>query len=358
MDSKIYLAFLHYIWISQKKLGLIFENNENYEEVLINLNYAFLKRYKIREDYIKNILERKNTKNIDLIEKKLIERNVKLITINDTGYPRSLREISNPPFLLYLRWKLDNSPKIAIVWARNITQYWKNVISKIVPELSSYFTIVSWGAAWCDTWAHNETLNISNITIAVIGTWIDNDYPVPNTRMYNEIVEKGWAVISIFPIWEVWNPYNFPVRNEIVAWLSVWTIVVEAKQRSWSLITAQLTLDLGRDLFAIPWDIFKWNSAGCNNLIKTGQAKMVVKLEDVLEEYNCANGKNNIDKTWIKFDDEIEKDIYNILLLESLSIDELSKKLKLDTKTLSFKLSFMEIKQFVKKIWWWKYEVL
>ncbi len=357
MGNKLFLVFLHYIWLSQKKLRVIFKDQENYEEVFDNLSYNFLKNYQIKEDAINNILERKNKINIELIKTKLKKRDVKVVTINDKEYPDNLKQIPNFPYLLYVRWKIDNSPKIAVVWARNITSYWKNIIQKIIPELSKYFCIVSWWAAWCDTQSHVCALNSWNKTIAVIGTWIDNDYPNWNKLLYDKIVESGWAIISIFPIWEVWNPYNFPVRNEIVAWLWVWTLIVEAKLKSWSLITANLSLDLWRDLFAVPWDIFKLNSEWCNNLIKTWQAKMVVNTEDILEEYNCNTLSMWSEKINVQFDDEIEKSIYNYLLLESLSIDELSKKSNIDTKTISFKLSFMEIKGYVRKISWWKYEV-
>lgn len=357
MEKKLFLVYLHSIWISQKKLWIIFEKDNNYEEIFNKLDYAFLKRFKIRDDAISNILDNKKNINTTLIEKKINDRKVKIIIINDKEYPDNLKQISNPPYLLYVRWKIDNSPKIAVVWARNITSYWKNIIEKIIPELSKYFCIVSGGAAWCDSEAHKQTLESGNKTIAVIWTWIDNDYPTWNKKMFDLIVQSEWAIVSIFPVWEVWNPYNFPVRNEIVAGLSVGTLVVEAKIKSWSLITANLSLDLWRDLFAVPWDIFKLNSEWCNNLIKTWQSKMVVKTQDILEEYNCNSSTINSNKINIEFNDEIEKDIYNYLLLESLLIDELAKKLNLDSKTVSFKLSFMEINGYIRKITGWKYEI-
>jgi DNA processing protein len=245
------------------------------------------------------------------------------------------------------------------VWSRKMTSYWDILIEKIVWDISRYFIIVSWWAAWCDTKSHETVLKKWNKTLSVIGTWIDVDYPVGNKKLYDTIVSSWWGVISIFPIGEVWNPYNFPIRNEIVAWLSVWLIVIEAWSKSGTLITANLALDMWKDIFAVPWDIFKSHSAWCNNLIQNGGAKLITGSEDVLEEYIDIHWKKNIesDKIKIKFADTIERDIYNILLLENIAIDELSKKIWLDIATLSFKLSIMEINQVIRKWLWWKYHL-
>ena len=175
--------------------------------------------------------------------------------------------------------------------------------------------------------------------------------------MYDDIVLKWWWVISIFPIWEVWNSYNFPIRNEIVAWLSVWVLVVEARKKSWTLITSNLALDLWKELFAIPWDIFKSNSDWCNYLIKSWMAKLVMTSSDLLEEFNISNKNKEKKDIIISFNDEIEEKIYNLLLLESLWINEISAKIGLDIKIVSLKLSILEITNCIKKGIWWKYEV-
>ncbi len=358
MEKLIYLAWLHQIWISQKYLNLIFKDNEDYKWFFEKLNYNNLRQFSIRQDIIKNILERKNKINLENIEKKLKQRNVKIITIYDKNYPELLKNIPNPPFLFYLRWKIDNSPKFSVVWARKISSYGIKVMEKIIPEISSYFIIVSWWAAWTDTLAHKISLENNKKTISIIWTGIDYDYPVDNKKLYDEIVEKDWAIISIFPIWEPWNPYNFPIRNEIVAWISVWTLVIEARKKSGSLITANLALDLWKDLFSIPWDIFKVNSIWCNNLIKSWMAKMVTNSLVVLEEYNISTkNKNNVEKKEIIFENEIDKKIYELLLLEWFNSDELVKKLNIDISALSFRLSMMEINWIIKKTIWWKFEL-
>ncbi len=358
MNNLLYLAWLHQSWISQKKLHLIFEAKQNYKEFFENLNFNNLRQFWIRQDLIQNILERKQKVILENIEKKLKNRNVKIITFFNKSYPEALKNIPNPPFLFYLRWKIDNSPKFSIVWARKISSYGIKVMEKIVPEISSYFTIVSWWAAWTDSFAHKISLKNNKKTISIIWTWIDFDYPIENKKLYDEIVKFDWAVISIFPVWEVWNPYNFPIRNEIVAWISVWTLVIEAQKKSGSLITANLALDLWKDLFAIVWDVFKTNSIWCNNLVKNWMAKMVTNSIDILEEYNISTKNKNLEeKKEISFDNEVDKKIYNLLLLEWLNSDELIEKLNIDISALSFRLSMMEINWIIKKTMWWKFEL-
>jgi DNA processing protein len=258
---------------------------------------------------------------------------------------------------LYVRGVLWTWPKIAFVWSRKVSTYWNRAIESLVPEVSRYFTIVSGGAYWCDTLAHVQALDAGNKTVSVVWTSICEDYPQWNKWLYDRIVANGWAVVSIFPLWVPGSGYNFPIRNEIVAWLSVGTVVIEAQKKSGSLITAQLCLDLWKDLFAVPWEIFKINSAGCNNLVKKWEAKMVTNSLDILEEYNLWSSWALWAQEKIEFDDELEEKIYNCLLLESFTGDDLARKLWLDISSLCFKLSMLEIRGFIKKTLWWKFEV-
>ncbi len=357
MEEKLYLAMLHKMGITHKKFHIIFKNNMKYKEFYENISFKILKELGFSDKQNEFLLENKKKFKLKDLKNSLDDRNVKVITINDSLFPDYLKEIPNVPYLFYLRGKIDNSPKITVVWSRKITSYWENTIEKIVWNISNYFTIVSWWAAWCDTKAHNVAMSNWNKTISVVWTGIDIDYPLSNKKLYDNIVLNWGAVISIFPVWEVWNPYNFPVRNEIVAWLSVWVLVVEARKKSWTLITSYLALDMWKDLFAVPWDIFKLNSEWCNMLIKKWMAKLSSCSEDILEEYNISEKVDLGIKKNISFSDDTEELIYNILILEWLTVDELSRKTWLTTSTLSFKLSMMEINNVIKKTLGWKYEV-
>lgn len=356
-NEKIFLVLLHSIWLNHKNLNNIFHDNSEYKSYYNNLSFLDLKKLWLRENKINSVLKKKEDITPHFIEKKLKEREVSIITINEKFYPNLLKEIPNKPYFIYLRWSIDNSLKISVVGSRNITSYWKKTIEAIIPTLSKYFIIVSWWANWCDSEAHLQTLNSWNKTISVVWTWIDIDYPASNKRLYDSIVANWWAVISIFPIWELGQPYNFPIRNEIVAGLSVWTLVIEAKEKSWSLITAKLSLDLWRDLFSIPWEIFKSNSHWCNNLIKNSEAKLVGEVNDILEEYNI-DFKFNKKNLNIKFTDSLEKNIYDYLLLENLSLNDLSKKLSIDIQTISQKISLLELKWITKRWNLWNYNIV
>lgn len=361
MEGKIYLALLHTIGLSHRKLHEIFWEKQNYKDFYENISEKSLKFFWLTEKQIKIILERKNKFNIKIIQKNIEKRNVKIITVFDNDYPEELLHISQVPFVIYLRWHLDKSQKFSVVWARKITSYGKRVIEKIIPDIAKYFTVVSGWAAWCDTIAHKTTLTSWWKTLSVIWTWIDQDYPTGNIKLYNEIVECWGWVLSIFPIWEVGNPYNFPIRNEVVAGLSLWTLVVEAQQKSWTLITSGQCLDLWKELFAVPWDIFLSNSNGCNKLIQTWSAKLVLNSIDILEEFNISWFTQTQDKTvknnLSNISDDIEKQIYNFLLSEKLNINELSKKIWMDVMTLGFKLSMLEISWLIKKTLSWDYEI-
>ncbi|MDP2091324.1 MAG: DNA-processing protein DprA [Candidatus Gracilibacteria bacterium] len=357
MDEKIYLAMLHAMGINHKKLHIIFADNDDYKIFYDSLSVDILKGYDFSDKQIEYILTEKKSVKITDIQSKLLSRNVELVTIKDDKYPESMKQLPNIPFLFYLRGAIDNSPKFSVVGSRKITSYGEKAIESIVSEVSDYFTIVSGGATGCDTKAHDVTMKRGNKTLSVIGTGIDIDYPVSNKKLYDEISISGGGVISIFPVGEVGNAYNFPIRNEIVAGLSVGVLVVEAKNKSGTLITSNLALDLGKDLFAVPGDFFRLNSEGCNDLIKKGFAKLVTNSDDILQEYNISSKNIKIDRKNIFFDDILEEKLYNILILESLSVDELSIKISLDVSTTSFKLSLLEIKKLIKKTYGGKYEV-
>lgn len=356
MDEKIYLVWLHSIWFTHKKLNYIFKSKQNYKYMFENINYDFLKKIWFRDEQVEKILENYKKINLEFLNKKLKEREVKLVICTEKDYPDSLNYIANKPYFIYIRWDLKDKNYFWLVWSRMISSYSKKVISRFVPDLGKYFSVVSGWAMWCDSEAHKVSLQNSIKTVAIIWTGIDIDYPKTNEKLYNEIIEAWWAILSIFPIWEKANAYNFPIRNEIIAWISAWVLVVEAKAKSGSLITAKLALDYGKELFAIPWDIYKSMSEWCNNLIKSWEAKLVAKSKDILEEFNL--NINTSLKSEIVFEDDLEKSIYDLLVLEAMNSDLISEKLKIDINTVSSKLSFMEIDKKIRKTLDWTYEII
>lgn len=208
-----------------------------------------------------------------------------LITLADTTYPRALLASADPPVLLYAKgnpaWL--NHPALAIVGSRNATKQGENNASAFAAALSGAgLTIVSGLAAGIDAAAHEGALKGTASTVAVIGTGIDRIYPARNEALARRIAGQG-MIISEFPLGTPPLAANFPRRNRLIAGLARGCLVVEAAQRSGSLITARLAAEAGREVFAIPGSIHSPQSKGCHALIKQG-AKLVETAQDILEE--------------------------------------------------------------------------
>jgi len=207
-----------------------------------------------------------------------------LVTIEDKEYPGYLREIFDPPFVLYCAGKLDilKGPAVSVVGTRSPTPGGRAVAEKISCELASRgIVIVSGLARGIDSCAHRGALN-GGKTVAVLGSGLNRIYPKENRSLYDRIMEKG-VVVSEFPLGTPPLGFHFPIRNRIISGLSMALVVVEAAQRSGSLISARLALEQDREVMAVPGSVTSPQSRGTNWLIKNG-AKLVENWEDVAEE--------------------------------------------------------------------------
>jgi DNA processing protein len=208
-----------------------------------------------------------------------------ILTLADAAYPRQLLETADPPTILYVKGRIEllDTPAIAIVGSRNATAQGVANAEAFAATLSDAgFTIVSGLALGIDAAAHRGGLRGKSSTIAVIGTGIDRIYPARNKALAHEIAERG-AIVSEFPLGTAALKENFPRRNRIISGLARGCLVVEAAERSGSLITARLAGEQGRDVFAIPGSIHSPLSKGCHQLIKQG-AKLVDEVNDILDE--------------------------------------------------------------------------
>lgn len=204
-------------------------------------------------------------------EKMKVEK-VKVLTILDAEYPRRLKEIYLPPIVLFYKgeWSLLNERLVALVGSREHSNYAKQCTKTIVQDLvQKKIGIISGLAKGVDSLAHLECLKDDGKTIAVIGSGLDVVYPPENANLYKEIGEKG-LIISEYPLGSRPLKFHFPYRNRIIAGLSHGVCVVEAKERSGSLITANIALSENREVFAIPGSIFSSHSKGTNQLIEAG----------------------------------------------------------------------------------------
>lgn len=212
---------------------------------------------------------------------------IKWLTIFDEKYPHLLKEITDPPIILYYQGEYDHWwdwRSVAVVGSRRMTGYGKVVTEKIVRELVfGSVTVVSGLATGIDTQAHKTTITEGGKTIAVLGGGLNSIYPSENNYLAKQIIEKGGALISEYPPDYASMPGNFPARNRIISGLCLAVIVVEAALDSGSLITAKLALEQGRDVYAVPGPITSEVSKGSLMLIKEG-AKLLVDTEELLDE--------------------------------------------------------------------------
>jgi len=218
-------------------------------------------------------------------ELELIDKNkINIITYQDELYPAKLMNIYDRPPFLYVRGKLNkNDVNIAVVGSRLASTYGKYTTERICRELAlKGLTIVSGMARGIDSTAHRGALTVHGRTIAVLGSGLDVIYPPENKKLFAEIIENG-AVISEFPLGTPPRSTNFPTRNRIISGMSYGVVIVEAGEKSGSLITARLALEQGREVFAVPGSIDAVGSRGTNKLIKQG-AKLIENTDDILEE--------------------------------------------------------------------------
>ena len=211
---------------------------------------------------------------------------VEIVTIDDSCYPQQLKQIYDPPLVLYVRGQVEviSQPGIALVGTRHPTPYGSGMAERLACDLAAHgLVIISGMARGVDTAGHRGAIAAKGKTVAVFGTGIGVIYPKENSRLSEQILALGGALISEFPIGTSAFPQNFPIRNRIISGMSVGVLVVEAAEYSGTRITARCALEQNRDVFAVPGNVTNKNSWGPNTLIKQG-AKLVATWEDVWEE--------------------------------------------------------------------------
>lgn len=214
--------------------------------------------------------------------------NARLVTILDPGYPSLLKEIYDPPPVLFIRGSLPNPEQssIAVVGTRKASAYGKQASMEISGELALRGVLVVSGLAYgIDSAAHEAALRAGGKTVAVLAGGVDDIYTDPRGRLWPKIIEQG-ALVSEEWFGSEMLPAKFPKRNRIISGMTQGTLVVESDLKGGALITASYALEQNREVFAVPGSIYSGNSRGTNRLIQTGQAKAVLSVDDILEELN------------------------------------------------------------------------
>lgn len=278
-----------------------------------------------------------------------------LIPLWSSEFPRLLREIYDPPALLWMRGNLTEADEkaVAIVGTRRATDYGKRVAYQFAQDLARQgFTIVSGLAYGIDTAAHQGALDAGGRTIAILGSGVDVIYPAKNTALAHRIIESG-ALISEMPMGSQPDAPNFPKRNRIISGLSQGVLVAEAFAKGGALITAHIAIEQNREVFAIPSSIFMQTGAGCNELIKKGLAKLVTNVEDLLEEFgifeNSMQETASIPQETLNLG-SMEQRLYDVLEKEAQHIDQICAKANVDPSTALVYLLSLEFKNAIRQM--------
>ena len=255
-------------------------------EQFFQLSPDQLRKYKLSEKQISALL----TPDFKQIEENLSwindAQNKSIICFDSQTYPEQLKEISSPPFILYLHGNaaLLTTPQIALIGSRRCSPYGQSKAYQFSGELAQCgITITSGLALGIDGFSHQGALDKQGNTIAVLGTGLDNIYPKRHNKLAQQIIENGLIISEFWPSTPA-LPSNFPRRNRIISGLSLGVFVIEAARKSGSLITARYAAEQNRDLFALPGSIDNPEACGCLSLIQNG-AKLVIQSQDILDEY-------------------------------------------------------------------------
>lgn len=276
----------------------------------------------------------------------------------DEAYPALLRHIYDPPIVLYVKGQLTAKDKnsVAMVGSRMTTHYGVEVARKLAYQLAYLgVTVVSGGARGIDTAAHQGALTAKGRTVAVLGTGINVVVPPENAALFERVAAEG-AVITQFPFNRNGDRQTFPIRNRIVAGMTLGTVVVEANLSSGALITANMAVEYGRQVFAVPGRIDSPRSKGCHDLIKKG-AKLCESAEDILTEFEYLFPTTNRPATALRSQalpalelTEGEQKIYDAIADDEPTIDDVIRRSGLPASAVSVGLLSLEMKRLVKQL--------
>src|SRR5260221_3830084 len=290
--------------------------------------------------------------------KRISEFGCHIVIQQDEQYPELLRQIYAPPIVLYVKGSLTAQDKnaVAIVGSRQTTHYGLEVARKLAYQLGYVgVTVVSGGARGIDTAAHQGVLNTKGRTIAVLGTGINIVFPAENAALFERIAANG-AVVTQFPFNRTADKQSFPIRNRIVAGMTLGTVVVEANLTSGALITAKFAVEYGRQIFAVPGRIDSPRSKGCHELIKKG-AKLCEGAEDILSEveylFPASNRPPGASETGVlpalTLSDNEQK-AYDALSKEESNIDEVIRRSGLPSSAVSVALLGLASNRLVRQL--------
>lgn len=351
MDEKVYWMGFNLV----KGIGAVrFQNLINFFgslEVAWQAPVEALATSGLSQKTIENLVLIRNRKDLQKILDRLQAQGIQILTWQDEAYPSVLKEIDQPPPVLYLRGSFapEDGWAVAIVGTRRITPYGRQVADELAAYLAHHgLTVVSGLARGVDAVAHEAALKAGGRTIAVLGSGVDIIYPPENMRLAEQVIQQG-ALISDYPPGTQPEGVNFPPRNRIISGLARATVVIEAGEKSGALITATFAAEQGREVLAVPGTIHAPQSKGANRLIQQG-ARPLLMMQDVLEAIDFEHAQEHYQARTLFPSDEKETAILRILSDEPLSMDEIGIQARLPIEQVSSTLVLMELKGMVSQV--------
>ena len=348
-NDKYLLALNAHEKIGSQTLKKVLAAFPNLEEVWRGSEASLASR--LDPKIVSLIIDAKKLYDPDRELEKIIKNNIGYLTLTDRSYPPLLKEIYDAPVILYIQGNAEalKVNSLSVVGSRKYTIYGKRIVRELVKScVNGGLSIVSGLALGIDGEAHRMALENNGVTVAVLGCGLDRIYPSSHQNLAYEIIEKSGAIVSEYSPGTPALQFNFPARNRIIAGLSLGTLVIEAGEKSGTLITAECALEYNREVFAVPGNINNDSSLGTNILIQKG-AKLVLSAEDIFSELPIEAKRSHIRAKEMMPETEEEKIILEILKEEKL-VDAIVAESKMNIIALNGALTMMEMKGMVENV--------
>ncbi len=311
-----------------------------------------LRRAGIEDGALAPLLTRRKQIDLDREMGRIEALGATVLVPDDPRYPPKLAEVFTRPGILYVKGNIqpEDSQALAVVGTRRPSIYGQALVSTMTPLLvQAGLTIVSGLATGIDTIAHRAALQSGGRTLAVLGSGLDVIYPGQNRGLAERIADNG-AVVTEYAMGTQPDAFNFPARNRIISGLALGSLIVEAGQKSGALITAGYAVDQNREVFAFPGRISDDHSAGCNRLIKEGRAKLVMSVEDILEELNINVALQQLEMPQAVAENDVERRILSALSANPVHIDELGRQASVPAAEVTSALTLLELRGAVRHV--------
>lgn len=300
---------------------------------------------------IERVVQARQTVDLDKVWERIEKQGITILTWQDEAYPQRLKEIDQPPPVLYIRgtYVPDDLFAVAIVGTRRVTPYGRQITEELASFLAAHgMTVVSGLARGVDAVAHQTALKAGGRTIGVLGSGVDKIYPPEHRALAEQMMERG-AVISDYAPGTPPEASNFPPRNRIISGLSLAVVVVEAGETSGALITAEFAAEQGREVFAVPGSILAPQSKGTNKLIQKG-AQPLLSMQDLMQALDITRVGEQKAARKIMPADAVEAKLLTVLTSEPLHVDEIRNQSELPIEKVSAALVLMELKGLVRQV--------